>query len=97
MKLHQLLSLQILLSMFLCEINGISYDPTSATFNDINVVLTSSQFNNPSECPKILLSVKVSFNFIIMIYINYNFILKNILILIFLKFYWDAIFKLGLG
>ena len=63
MKLHQLLSLQILLCMFLCEIQAISYDASSATFNDINVVLTSSQFNNPSECPKILLSVKVSFQF----------------------------------
>ena len=59
MKPPILLTLFQILFLFLFEINGISYDPTSGTFHDINVVLTSSQFYNASDCPKILENVKV--------------------------------------
>ena len=48
-----------ILWLFSCESKGLSYDPTSGTFNDINVVLSSSHFNDPSECPKVLQNVKV--------------------------------------
>ena len=58
MKMNLYRILYIILCVLTLKVAAISFDASSGTFEDINVILTASHLN-ASECPKILENVKV--------------------------------------